>query len=205
MGNEEIRSAVGKGTSNSATVGTSSKKATEIGSWCVMPAYEAQSKGYCWARYDTKEQAVSRQGSNRDIICFYNSLDTPIVPEGCPYWALAWVPECRNPATEAPRPATKKPDVSLIPYFGWLGVIRALEAGNSPVKGYERDDWKPGQKNERSAREHANAVIRHAMRYLDGEILDPETGLPHLDHAATRAMMGREVDTATMRKDFGNG
>lgn len=99
----------------------------------------------------------------------------------------------------------KKPDVSLIPYFGWLGVIRALEAGNSPVKGYERDDWKPGGKNERTAREHANAVIRHAMRFLDGEVLDPETGLPHMDHAATRAMMAREVDTATMRKDFGNG
>lgn len=100
---------------------------------------------------------------------------------------------------------TKKPDISLLPYFGVIGVIRALEAGNSPVKGYKRDDWKPGQSNERSAREHACAVIRHALRYLDGETLDPETGLPHLDHAATRAMMGREVDTATMRKDFGNG
>jgi hypothetical protein len=99
--------------------------------------------------------------------------------------------------------AVKKPDVALLPYFGWLGVIRALEAGNSPVKGYERDDWKIGQKNERSAREHAAAVIRHAMRYLNGETLDPETGLPHLDHAATRAMMGREVDASTTGKDFG--
>lgn len=198
MGNREIRYAVGKGTSNTAKVGAPGKEAAELGSWKVIPANQAQEGGYPWIIFSRRDAAERCRLSGMTLSCSWDAdlaTNTEMYEQ---YWALAWV------KAEATKP-TKKPDVSLIPYFGWLGVIRALEAGNSPVKGYERDDWKPGQKNERSAREHANAVIRHAMRYLDGEILDPETGLPHLDHAATRAMMGREVDTATMRKDFGNG
>lgn len=191
MGNREIRYAVGKRNGTTAKVGTPGKEALEVGRWIKMSSTEAGERGLCWepvGPWDREDDDATADDIRRDGML-----------------AWAWVPEVRYPTPEATNTVSKKPDVSLIPYFGWLGVIRALEAGNSPVKGYERDDWKPGQKNERSAREHANAVIRHAMRYLDGEILDPETGLPHLDHAATRAMMGREVDTATMRKDFGNG
>lgn len=186
MGNGEIRYAVGKRAGSTAKVGTPGKDALEVGRWVRMPSEEALDRGLCW------EVACSSDRDDDDVHGDTLGGDAPT--------AWAWVPD---PPKAMANAMSKKPDVSLIPYFGWLGVIRALEAGNSPVKGYERDDWKPGQKNERSAREHANAVIRHTMRYLDGEILDPETGLPHLDHAATRAMMGREVDTATMRKDFG--
>lgn len=181
---------MGERDGTTAKVGTPGKEALESGRWVNMTAGEAHERGLCW---DYDDQSDERVFGDTWWSAEVNKLAL----------VLAWVPDPSK--TMANVTPTKKPDVSLIPYFGWLGVIRALEAGNSPVKGYERDDWKPGQKNERSAREHANAVIRHAMRYLDGEILDPETGLPHLDHAATRAMMGREVDTATMRKDFGNG
>jgi hypothetical protein len=44
---------------------------------------------------------------------------------------------------------------------------------------YSRDNWKKG-----SFTRYASAALRHIFARLKGERLDPESGLPHLAHAA---------------------
>ena len=52
---------------------------------------------------------------------------------------------------------------------------------------YSANNWKSGG-NEENVMRIRGAMMRHMLRYLDGEILDPESNLPHLAHLATNAM-----------------
>ena len=38
---------------------------------------------------------------------------------------------------------------------------------------------------------YKDAAYRHFLAYLSGELIDPESGLPHLDHLATNIMFLR--------------
>ena len=38
---------------------------------------------------------------------------------------------------------------------------------------------------------YKDAAYRHFLSYLSGELIDPESGLPHLDHLATNIMFLR--------------
>ena len=76
-----------------------------------------------------------------------------------------------------------KPDLSLIPRAAMNGIARALMFGANK---YGRYNYCKGFANTRLAA----ACLRHVMAYLDGEDIDPESGLSHLDHAlATLSMM----------------
>lgn len=69
-----------------------------------------------------------------------------------------------------------KPDLSLISIELMEALARVRMFGT--VK-YSRGDWKRGFKVTRSCA----AALRHIFRYLSGETLDPESGLPHPAHA----------------------
>jgi hypothetical protein len=48
---------------------------------------------------------------------------------------------------------------------------------------YPEDNWKSLDLN------HMASILRHIEAHRNGQILDPESGLPHLAHATARIMM----------------
>ena len=76
-----------------------------------------------------------------------------------------------------------KPRLSLIPKEALWGMAEAMTYG---AKKYAADNYKHGLEYRRVA----DAALRHLTAWLDGEELDPESGLSHLDHAlASLAML----------------
>lgn len=102
--------------------------------------------------------------------------------------------ECRTAAGEScsgqpgkPIPTTssegKKFDVgklrwSLLPPGAVENVIRVLEHG---AKKYGEHNW---QKVTPGRQRYYDAVMRHMEAWWGGQKLDPDSGLPHLAHAA---------------------
>ena len=70
-----------------------------------------------------------------------------------------------------------KPDLSLVPLGLVEGCARAMMFG---VDKYGRDNWRGGFADSRLLA----ACLRHVMAYTNGERVDQESGLCHLDHAA---------------------
>ena len=76
-----------------------------------------------------------------------------------------------------------KPRISLIPREAIEGAANALTFG---ALKYHSHNFKSGIFYSRLA----DAALRHLIAWVDGENLDPESGLSHLDHAlATLAML----------------
>lgn len=69
-----------------------------------------------------------------------------------------------------------KPSLGLIPRTAMVAEARVLDFG---AKKYGRDNWRKGMDHSRMS----DAALRHLFAYLDGEDIDPESGLPHLAHA----------------------
>lgn len=70
-----------------------------------------------------------------------------------------------------------KTDWSLMPFAELEDVVKVLMVG---AKKYQRDNWKFVDDAERR---YFNACFRHIISHRSGELLDKETGLPHLAHA----------------------
>ena len=70
-----------------------------------------------------------------------------------------------------------KPRASLLPWRELWSVVAVMEFG--AVK-YGEDNWKTVPNG---PRRYFDAAIRHIMAWRDGELDDPESGLPHLSHA----------------------
>lgn len=69
-----------------------------------------------------------------------------------------------------------KAPLDLIPYEALLGAAEVLAYG---AKKYKPNNWRLGLK----WTETWSSLQRHLWAWKEGEDLDPETGLPHLDHA----------------------
>ncbi len=61
------------------------------------------------------------------------------------------------------------------------GMCRVLRSG---AEKYERDNWKKGFEFEKLT----DSLLRHLFAHQRGELLDPESGLPHVDHVLCNAM-----------------
>lgn len=70
----------------------------------------------------------------------------------------------------------KKPQLHLIPGAANDAMARALEQG---AKRYGTRNWVQGQV---SVCTYISAMKRHIDAYMDGEDLDPDSGVHHLGH-----------------------
>jgi len=76
-----------------------------------------------------------------------------------------------------------KPDISLIPKVAIWGMAEALTYG---AKKYNRHNFRAGIAYSRLVA----AAMRHLTAWNEGENLDPESGLDHLNHCmASLAML----------------
>ena len=78
-----------------------------------------------------------------------------------------------------------KPDFTLVPFDALEGAVRAFMYG---MEKYSRDNWKNVPDGERR---YMSAALRHLGKAVDGEELDSESALPHLDHAICSLLIAR--------------
>lgn len=70
---------------------------------------------------------------------------------------------------------------TLLDFDAVEGMVKVLEFGS---KKYNDHNWKKGLKTT----EIVDSMMRHMTAYLNGEQLDKESGLPHVDHIQCNAM-----------------
>jgi len=87
-----------------------------------------------------------------------------------------------------------KPMWDLFMWRAALGVVRVLTYG---AKKYSAHNWEKGIKYSRLFA----AAQRHLSAYWLGANIDPESNLPHLDHAICDLMMMREMSTLHPSED----
>lgn len=75
-----------------------------------------------------------------------------------------------------------KPMMNLVPLEAVEGVAAVMTFG---AKKYAPDGWKdvPDARNRYTA-----AMLRHMTALQKGELIDPDSGLPHQDHIACNAL-----------------
>lgn len=81
-----------------------------------------------------------------------------------------------------------KPPLSYIMEFrqALIGISQVAEYG---AEKYSRYNWKKGLKYTQVI----DSLLRHLCAYADGEDLDPETCLPHVDHIGWNALSLAEM------------
>ena len=87
-----------------------------------------------------------------------------------------------------------KPPIHLIPTKCITDA--AFVFGFGAAK-YGENNWRKDLNNMPYSR-HYGSIMRHLLAWHSGEDIDPESGLPHLDHALTQMMI---LKTTT---DFAN-
>ena len=88
-----------------------------------------------------------------------------------------------------------KPRMSLIEPEFLTDLAKVLTAGAAK---YDVDNWKLIKSEE--IYRYKDALLRHVMAYQSGEMLDPETNLPHLSHAAANLMFLHHLEGETNHK-----
>ena len=68
----------------------------------------------------------------------------------------------------------------LVPWESMKAVVRVLMSG---AKKYSADNWMYVDPER-----YRDALMRHAVDYIGGEITDPESGESHLAHVACNAL-----------------
>lgn len=79
---------------------------------------------------------------------------------------------------------TDKVMASLVDPDFILGTADILTFG---AKKYAKNNWQLNDDLDR----YKDALLRHLYAYLGGELIDPESGKPHLDHIACNTMFIR--------------
>lgn len=70
---------------------------------------------------------------------------------------------------------------SMVDFKSLEDMVRVMEFG---AKKYGRNNWKKGLKTT----EIVDSMLRHIYAYLDGEDVDPESGINHTGHIMCNAM-----------------
>lgn len=89
---------------------------------------------------------------------------------------------------------TQKPATELLSRVALEGVARVLGFG---AQKYAAHNWRLGMEWGRVA----GAAMRHLLAFIDGEDIDPESGLPHVDHLMCCAMFLSEYQKKNLGTD----
>jgi len=89
--------------------------------------------------------------------------------------------ELKKAHERAMRNNTGKPQWSLVDFEALMPLIYVLEFG---AQKYERDNWKKYM----PANEIMDSMMRHMIAMNRGELVDPESQLPHIGHIMANAM-----------------
>lgn len=82
-----------------------------------------------------------------------------------------------------------KPQYSLLDLKSLEPCVRVLEFGANK---YARDNWKKGMPREQII----DSMMRHLAALIDGEEIDPESGLSHIGHIQCNALfLGNKNNT----------
>lgn len=87
---------------------------------------------------------------------------------------------------EATKADTGKPPCELLSPIAMIGTANVLAFG---AKKYSANNWRKGLAWGRII----GAISRHLYAFMSGEDLDPETGLPHVDHLGCEVMFLQEL------------
>lgn len=89
-----------------------------------------------------------------------------------------------------------KPPLALLPSEGVRQVALVQAYGAKKYGSFH--DYRSGMEASRTM----SCAIRHIMAFMDGEDLDPESGHPHLAHAATRLLFAiQNIKDGTIEDD----
>ena len=83
--------------------------------------------------------------------------------------------------SQAMRHNQGKPQYSLLDLTALEPCARVLEFG---AKKYARDNWKKGM----PVTKILDSLLRHIAALRSGELIDPESGLPHIGHIQCNAL-----------------
>lgn len=75
-----------------------------------------------------------------------------------------------------------KPPLANLPPAGLRGVAEVQRYGHAKYKNF--NNYRKGMEHSRQI----SCAMRHLLAHMDGETNDPESGLPHIAHAACRIM-----------------
>ncbi len=95
---------------------------------------------------------------------------------------LQTVGRAYKPLTEGLKYDTGKPRYDLIVWPHVEGIAKVLTMGAAK---YQANNW---QRVDDGASRYFAAAMRHLLAYRAGELVDNESGLSHLAHAATNLM-----------------
>ena len=128
---------------------------------------------------------------------FYTSTTTTDPPP--PHTNEGTVENVTPPSTGLKFDSTK-PDYSLLDFPYIESLIAVLTHG---AEKYTRDNWKLFHPSD--IPRFASAIMRHTAAILQGELIDPDSGLPHASHIAAEAMFihhhGASVQNPTPQHD----
>jgi len=94
--------------------------------------------------------------------------------------------------------AEGKAKLSLVPLEAVEALARVYEHG---LVKYERDSWRKFTPEQASAC-LPDAALRHLLAYCSGEVLDPDSRLPHLAQVAWNCLT---LHLITQQKEAGDG
>jgi hypothetical protein len=133
-----------------------------------------------------RRRGLSNHADPFEVVVPEDAQAEPVVPGGVVNWGIEQGPDLSSmrwyqeiPA-HPPEPAgTKydagKPPMSLIPRSAHVAEAEVLAFG---AKKYAAHNWRAGFAWSRLT----DAAMRHLTAFIDGEDVDPETGLSHIAH-----------------------
>ena len=119
--------------------------------------------------------------------------DTSGLTEG-PYVAptpasdIKMVNSLGTPLTTGVKYDEEKPRMHLLPPKATLEVAKVLTFG---AQKYDEENWR---KLENLQNRYTSGALRHIFAHMDGEKLDPESGISHLAHALCCLLFKLEIE-----------
>lgn len=83
---------------------------------------------------------------------------------------------------------SEKPRMHLLPPKATLEVAKVLTFG---AQKYDEENWR---KLDRLQERYTSGALRHIFAHMDGEQLDPESGISHLAHALCCLLFKLEIE-----------